>query len=125
MISSLFWEGNEARLIELVEKGVIEAYTSSHILDEFERVLYGSKFKLQKDDISNLMEYLIALMHVIAPKSVANVIHEDPSDNRIIECALEIEADLIVTGDRHLLALRDFKGIKIRTSSEALELIGK
>ncbi len=123
MISSLFWEGNEAELIERVENGVIEAYTSSHILAELESVLLSSKFKLQKDDISNFLEYFTALMPVIVPRSVANIILEDPSDNRIIECALEIKADLIVSGDRHLLALKEFKGIKIRTASDVLKLL--
>ena len=123
MVSSLFWEGNEAELIERVENGVIEAYTSSHILAELESVLLSSKFKLQKDDISNFLEYFTALMPVIVPRSVANIILEDPSDNRIIECALEIKADLIVSGDRHLLALKEFKGIKIRTASDVLKLL--
>ena len=109
--------------MECVENGVIEAYTSSHILAELESVLRSSKFKLQKNDVSNFLEYFTALMPVIVPKSVANVILEDPSDNRIIECALEIKADLIVSGDRHLLGLKEFKGIKVRTASEVLKLV--
>jgi len=48
-------------------------------------------------------------MDRLRSKSTANVISEDPSDNRIIECALEVKADLIVSGDRHLLALKEFK----------------
>lgn len=107
-------------MIETVERGVIEAYTSSHILAELERVLLSPKFKLRGGDVSNFLGYFTTLMRVIVPSSIANVIPEDPSDNRIIECALEIKADLIVTGDRHLLALKEFEGIKIRTASEAL-----
>ncbi len=109
--------------MERVEKGVIEAYTSSHILAELENVLLSSKFKLQKDDVSNFLGYFTALMPVIVPRSVTNVILEDPSDNRIIECALEIKADLIASGDRHLLALKEFKGVKIRTASDVLKLV--
>lgn len=111
--------------MEAVEKGVIEAYTSSHILAELERILLSSKFKLQKDDVSNFLGYFTSLMRVIVPKSTANVISEDPSDNRIIECALEVKADLIVSGDRHLLALKEFKGTKVRTAFETLKLIGE
>lgn len=123
LVSSLFWVGNEAKLMEVVEKGVVEAYTSSHILAELERTLLSSKFKLQKDDVSNLLGYFTALMRVIVPKSITNVISEDPSDNRILECALEVSADLVVSGDKHLLALREFRGIKIRTASHMLKLI--
>lgn len=125
MISAIFWEGSEAKLVELVEKGVIEAYTSPQILDEFERVLLGQKFKLRKDEVSNLVEYFTALMHVMTPKSTVRVISEDPSDNRIIECALEVTADLIVSGDKHLLALKEFKGVKVRRAAETLKLINE
>ncbi len=123
LISSIFWGGNEAKLMEAVEKGVLEAYTSSHILAELERTLLSSKFKLRKDDVSSFLGYFTALMRVIVPKSTTNVISEDPTDNRIIECALEIKADLAVSGDRHLLALKEFRGIKIRTASYILKLI--
>jgi predicted nucleic acid-binding protein len=41
----------------------------------------------------------------------------------IIECALEVKADLIVSGDKHLLALKKFKGIRIKTSSDVLRLL--
>ncbi len=64
-------------------------------------------------------------MRVIVPTSVTNVIREDPSDNRIINCALEVKADLIVSGDGHLLALKEFKGMKIRTALEAIKIIGE
>jgi putative PIN family toxin of toxin-antitoxin system len=109
--------------MEAVEKGVVEAYTSSYILAELERILLSSKFKLHRDEVSSFIGYFTALMHVIVPTSTVNVIPEDPSDNRIIECALEIKADLIVSGDRHLLALKQFKGIKIRTASHVLKLL--
>lgn len=111
--------------METVEKGVIEAYTSSHILAELERILLGSKFKLHRDDVSSFLGYFTALMHVIVPRSAVNVIPEDPSDNRIIECALEVKADLIVTRDRHLQALKEFKRIKVRTASYILKLINE
>jgi putative PIN family toxin of toxin-antitoxin system len=125
LISAIFWEGSEAELIELVEKGVIEAYTSPQILDELERVLLSQKFKLRKDEVSNLVGYFTTLTHVMIPKSTIHVIPEDPSDNRIIECALEVKADLIVSGDKHLLALKEFKGVKVRRASETLKLINE
>jgi len=48
------------------------------------------------------------------------VVEDDPSDNKILECALEAEADYIVSGDRHLLDLREYRGIKILSSGEFL-----
>jgi predicted nucleic acid-binding protein len=48
------------------------------------------------------------------------VIADDP-DNRILECALKAQADLIISGDKHLLNLRNYQGIKMVTPGEFLE----
>ncbi|MCK4491634.1 MAG: putative toxin-antitoxin system toxin component, PIN family [Candidatus Altiarchaeales archaeon] len=49
-----------------------------------------------------------------------NVIKEDSEDNRVIECALESKADYIISGDRHLLTMRRYKGIKILNAKRFL-----
>jgi uncharacterized protein len=48
-------------------------------------------------------------------------VKQDPKDNIIIETAYDGNADIIVSGDRHLLELKTFKGIKIMTIEEMLE----
>jgi hypothetical protein len=52
-----------------VETGAVEAFTSSQILAEVERVLLGSKFNLEKDEVMDFLGYFAAMMRVIAPKS--------------------------------------------------------
>jgi predicted nucleic acid-binding protein len=48
---------------------------------------------------------------------------EDEPDNRILECAVIAEADLIVTGDHHLLDLREFEGIPLVRLADFLRMI--
>lgn len=48
------------------------------------------------------------------------VITADPTDNRILECAVAADSDVIVTGDRHLLALGNFQGIDVMTVTDFL-----
>jgi putative PIN family toxin of toxin-antitoxin system len=50
---------------------------------------------------------------LIVPRLVLDVIPDDPDDNRILECAVEGKADLIVSGDRTLLRLKSYSGIPI------------
>jgi predicted nucleic acid-binding protein len=50
---------------------------------------------------------------VVEPKIALRVIKADPDDDRILECALAGDADLIVSGDHHLTKLKDFEGIGI------------
>lgn len=54
-----------------------------------------------------------AMALVTEPSERLSIIAEDPSDNRVLECALSAHADAIVSGDRHLLVLKVFRGIPI------------
>ena len=58
---------------------------------------------------------------VVTPETVVHVIQDDPDDNRVLECAVAGRADIIVSGDRHLLKLGANAGIPIVTVREFLE----
>lgn len=58
--------------------------------------------------------------HWVDPVAEINVLTADPDDNRVLEAALEGSADFIVTGDRHLLELREHEGTRIVTPVEFL-----
>jgi hypothetical protein len=57
---------------------------------------------------------------VVYPKKKLNIVKEDLADNKIIECALEAKASFIISGDKRLLKIRKYKGIKIITPREFL-----
>jgi len=58
---------------------------------------------------------------LVEPKEKFNTIKDDPSDNKIIECAKEGKSDFIITNDNHLLKLKEFEGIRIVTPKEFLK----
>ena len=49
------------------------------------------------------------------------VVEDDPDDDKFIECAVELKADYVISGDRHLLAVGDYMGIKIQSPASCLE----
>ncbi len=57
------------------------------------------------------------------PNITLNIIKEDPADDRILECAVEGEAEYLVSGNKHLLNLKEFQGIKILTAKLMLEIL--
>jgi predicted nucleic acid-binding protein len=65
-----------------------------------------------------------AFSKLIKPKTRVAVIVDEP-DNRILECALEGQADFIISGDHHLTDLRNYQGIKIVDPATFLELIAR
>jgi predicted nucleic acid-binding protein len=81
------------------------------------------KFRLSEDEITSAIGYYQIILRTIEPKTAVNVIHDDPADNVVLDCALSAKADVIATGNRHLLALGKFKNVEIFTSSEFLKSI--
>ena len=70
--------------------------------------------------LSHAAVFISELAVMVAPRRRLRIVKDDP-DNRIIECALAGHADAIVTGDRALLALREYKGVRIISLREYLE----
>ncbi|MBN2013809.1 MAG: putative toxin-antitoxin system toxin component, PIN family [Candidatus Altiarchaeota archaeon] len=129
LVSALFWEGNERRVIHLAEEGEIELLISSGILEELKEVLWRDHFQLRLTDlntrIDDVVNRLMSVSTLVDSTKRLNTILEDPADNRVLECAVAGKADYIVSGDSHLLSLREFKGIKIIKAKNLLEILKK
>ena len=94
-------------------------YTSPEILQELQDKLESSKLGFSRADVVRWLNRLEEAVTVIRPKQKVDVLAErDPDDNKILECALEAKADLIITADQDLLSIKEFGGTKIiHTSS--------
>lgn len=123
LVSAILWEGNESKLIDLVEEGKLRLVTSRPILSELKKVLAYEKFKLDEAAANERIEYFLMFADLVYPKEKINVIKEDPPDNRILKCAQEGNAEYIISGDEHLLDLGKFKKIKIMTTAKLLETL--
>jgi len=80
------------------------------------------KYALTNEDIEHLTNLLEqdALL-VPGNAEIAGAVPEDPSDEMVLACALDGQADLIVSGDHHLLDLGTYQGIPILTVREFLD----
>ena len=101
-------------------EGRIRLYSSIPILTETARKLLG-KFKWDREIVDTAISHIAEVATVVKPVKRIAVLTDEP-DNRIIECAVEAQADLIITGDKHLLKLKKYKGINIITLAEFLEI---
>jgi uncharacterized protein len=62
--------------------------------------------------------YMLRCARLVEPTEALDVVKSDPTDNRILECALAAGSDVIVSGDAHLLLLESFRGIKIERPAD-------
>ena len=122
IISGLNFSGNPRRILNLAEAGVIHLAVSDAILDEVASVLRREKFGWPEAEIEWALNQISRFAEQVEPKQPIDVITEDPTDNRILECAAASGSEYLVTGDNHLLKLGKFAGIKIVKPSDFLEI---
>jgi uncharacterized protein len=82
-------------------------YSSVAILTETAQKL-GEKFGWQQDKITSLLKAISKVAIVIKTEPHLHHLADEP-DNRVLECAEAVGADFIVTGDKHLLFLKQFQ----------------
>lgn len=124
LVSGFLWKGNEFRLLCTILERKAALFCSPDLLSEFVRVISYEKLRPYVSDPAVLAEKLESMAIFVKPAGTLDIIKEDPSDNRVLECAKAANADFIVSGDEHLLKLRSFDGIPIVTTKIALEKIG-
>ena len=121
IVSALNFAGKPARVMDLAVEGCIANITSEHIIAEVKGVL-EKKFSWGKAEAKSAAEWL-RLFSKVEPAERLHVIGYE-ADNRILECAVEGAAKLIVSGDKkHLLKLKQYKDIVVVDPAMFLKLV--
>ncbi len=118
-ISAIVFGGKPMMLLEMAEEGEVDLFVSEPILREAFRIL-RDKFQRTTEQLEADRVHLATITRSVSPTETLNVVSLDPDDDRILECAVAAGATTIVTGDKHLLGLGSFRGIKIQRPAEFL-----
>jgi len=122
-VSAILFDGELDKLINLWKRKKFTFLLSKEILEEYIKVLSYKKFELSDKIIKRIIyEELLPYTKNIKVKKRINIIKKDPSDNIFLECALEGRANYIISGDKHLLQLKQYKSIKIISFHEFIKL---
>lgn len=80
-------------------------------MQEFQAKL-ENKFGLERAQVAELLQLIDQVTKTVYPKTKINVVR-DPTDNMILECAVEAKADMVVSLDKDLLSIKTFETIQI------------
>lgn len=109
--------GSPGKILDLWEQEKFDLVMSSPILEELERVIHypkiQQKYQLPEEQVEQFLGLISNQSITVTPSRKIDVIEKDPSEDRYLECAKAGNASYIVTGDRHLLELKEFDGIVI------------
>ena len=119
-----------AQIIRYVLDGVVDLLISHDILEETHRVVHYprivqlmKKNNVAPKEVDFVIEKLSSIAVITPGELTLDVIHDDPSDNKILSCAVEGQANFIISGDRHLTDLKEFQGIMIVNPTTFLSII--
>jgi putative PIN family toxin of toxin-antitoxin system len=123
----MLWGGLPGRLIDEAIAGRIELVSSAALLAELRGVLQRERFAGQltrrRVAVTDVFDGFAALVTLVAPATMSPTVLQDPADDFVLAAALSAQADLIVSGDAHLLNLKRFQGIDIVTAAAAVDRV--
>ena len=123
LVSALLFKTTLSKVIDLWQGGAIIPVISKDTFQELRAVLEYSKFALSPDEIRSLLEQeILPFFEVIDVGEEVKGICNDPADDKFISCALSAFADYLVSGDKALIDLKQYKSVKIIKPSEFLKL---
>ncbi len=124
IISGVLWHGAPHTLLEIAYKNEIQLLTCSALLQELTEVLQRDKFipylSRAKVTVQEIVESYALMAQVIELGKIDPVIAADPDDDVVLACAITGRAKIIVSGDNHLLSLKQYQQTQIMTASEFL-----
>ncbi len=120
IVSALVFGGIPRGILELVEAGQCTFFYSEAIQSEVRRVL-SEKFDWSEGTLREALPVLWSAGNLVLPREKIRAVWDDPDDDRILECAVEAQAQIIVSGDGHLLVLQKYRSILIVTPREFVE----
>lgn len=118
LVSGLLWKGAPRRILTGIEQGKFSLFTSRELLDELDRVLCYRRLVaiLGKAGVprQDVLRWAVRHATIVMVKPFGRVVvTTDPCDARVLACAVSASADVIVSGDKHLLSLGKHDGIPI------------
>jgi putative PIN family toxin of toxin-antitoxin system len=119
---SSFFGGNPRKIIDFWKKGKIILCLSKDILDEYVDVLHRVGLK-EEAEIEELLSLFAKGFNILFSAKTPKIraVKDDPADDKFIECAVGLKAEVIITGDRAVKAWGEYMGIKILSPQQFLE----
>jgi putative PIN family toxin of toxin-antitoxin system len=126
LVSGLIMLGKPRELLSIIARREATLLLSKEILNEFTKVMRRNKLTeyVTEEQVEGFIENIERIAEFVELESHLEVVN-DPKDDIVINTAIDGRADLIVSGDHHLLSLKEFRGIKIASVDEAVRKLKK
>ncbi len=123
LVSALLFRGGLSKIVGLWQKGKIIPVISKETFSELVTVLEYPKFSLTQEETDSIIKYeILPYFEIVEVVKDVKGICRDPEDDKFISCAISGSADYIVSGDKDLFDLKQYKSTKIIKASDFLKM---
>jgi putative PIN family toxin of toxin-antitoxin system len=118
LISGVFWGGIPAEIIQAWALRKFDVVCSAEIIDEYNGVVRRMNPGLDSSEKDRMLSFMIRRSVIVRPNHWFKIVLDDPGDDKFIDCAFHAQANLIISGDKHLLRLGKVGPIRILSPAE-------
>jgi putative PIN family toxin of toxin-antitoxin system len=128
VLSALLWRGTPYRLLQIIQQREdVKIFSSDVLLDELADVLTrpgpAKRLALVNATARQLLTAYVEAVDLVTPRTTPRTVPNDPDDDHVIAAAMAASADIIASGDRHLLSLGHHQYIPILTPADLLAVL--
>ena len=119
-ISGVLFTGPPFQILEAWRDGKVRLVISPEVFEEYERVagLLSERYSV---DLGPMLDLVVANSELVMGAALEEQVCEDPDDDKFLACALGSRSRVVVSGDRHLLKVSGYKGIRVMRPREFME----
>jgi putative PIN family toxin of toxin-antitoxin system len=123
-VSGIFWHGLPNEILEMWKAGDFEIIVSEAILEEIERKLHEKavEFEIETEIVSEWLDLITIEAIFVQPQEKIQACR-DPDDDLFLEAAVEGRAEFIVSGDKDLTDMGEFREIKLFKPRQFYDLL--
>ena len=124
LVSGILFQGHPRQILTMASRGEVTNFTSPDLLREAEDVLLRPKFGLRAEQVVGIIALFRETFEIVHAARRVRAVAADPGVNMVMAAAAAARADLIVSGDRHLLDQAAWEGIRILSPAEFVRKSG-
>ena len=120
-ISGIFFSGPPSQILKAWQNSRLQIVLSQEILNEYQRVAESLVTKFPTIDILPIIELMTIHGQLINVEDFDVSVCDDPDDNKFMECAIASNSKIIISGDKHLIKVSGYQGIKVLRPREFVD----
>lgn len=113
LVSGIFFTGPPYEILRAWREGRLRLLVTLEIIREYEAVLERLQTQYPGVDATDALALIIAHSEVIKAPALPRLISADPDDDKFLACAVAGRARFIISGDKHMLSLAEYEGVRI------------